>query len=70
MSLLQLFGCGLLATGAWLLMDDNAGRYVQQMTSHQPEEDQNLPMTVVSYSQVHKPIFSYFTIKCTGVTVI
>ncbi|KAK7110448.1 CD9 antigen-like [Littorina saxatilis] len=48
--LLWLLGCALLAVGAWLLMDDNAGRYVEQLTSTSP--DGGGPPLIISYAQV------------------
>lgn len=41
----------MLAVGVWLLMDDNAGRYVEQLTSSATSTS-NGDVLIVSYSQV------------------
>lgn len=48
--LMWLLGCSLLAVGVWLLLDDNAGRYVEQLTTSSKTGDDDF--MIVSYSQV------------------
>lgn len=47
---LWLLGCSLLALGSWLLTDQNAGRFVEQVTS--TSTDSGDSGVIVSYSQV------------------
>ena len=47
---MQLLGCTLLSLGGWLLMDEDAGRHVYQLTS--TTLDDGGSATIVSYNQL------------------
>ncbi|KAL8567920.1 hypothetical protein ACOMHN_059042 [Nucella lapillus] len=70
--LLWLLGCALLAVGGWLLTEEDAGRYVEKVTS--TSADPETPL-VISYSQVTDtnlatPVAYLFLVFGTGLVLV